>query len=196
MANGGIRTHPDSGRAKLDLDAMRPNLTAVSTADGAVLAAVEPMPGLRFNSLRHLARRADGLIAVAAQWEGDPSVSPSLLALWRPGEAALRWLAFPEAEQPAAGYAGSVAFSGDGAHVAITCPRDGAAFVWSTEGGFVGAVRGADVCGVAPARDGLLFSDGLGALVAARPSPDGLATVTLRAASLAWDNHLVVAHPA
>jgi hypothetical protein len=196
VANGGIRTHPDSGRAKLDLDAMRPNLAAVSAADGALLAAVEPHPGLRRNSLRHLARRPDGQIAVAAQWEGDPAVSPPLLALWSVGDADLGWLAVPEDERPAAGYAGSVAFSGDGAHVAITCPRDGAAFVWSAEGVFVGALRRADVCGVAPTREGLLFSDGLGALVAARAAPDGLSATPLGSMPLAWDNHLVVAPPA
>jgi hypothetical protein len=191
VANGGVRTHPDSGRAKLNLATMRPNLAALSTADGAPVAVVEPPPALRLNSLRHLARRADGLVAVAAQWEGEPATRPPLLALWRPGDT-LDWLDVPEADGPAEGYAGSVAFSGEGSHVAITCPRDGAAFVWTVEGAFAGAMIRPDVCGVAPAGDGFLFADGLGALVAAKPSPGGLATTSVLSYPVAWDNHLVM----
>jgi hypothetical protein len=198
VANGGIRTHPDSGRAKLNLAAMRPNLTALSAADGALLAAVEPEPPLRLNSLRHLATRPDGLIAVAAQWEGEAvegeaDVAPPLLALWRPGAPALRWLPTP-GRAPAARYAGSVAFSGDGRAVAITFPRDGFAEIWAADAGApLGVVTRADVCGVAPAEGGLLLTDGLGGLTLAAVTADGVATRALAAAPCAWDNHLVLA---
>lgn len=42
IANGGIRTHPDLGRSKLNLADMDPSLAYVDTADGRLLAAYRP----------------------------------------------------------------------------------------------------------------------------------------------------------
>ena len=41
VANGGIETHPDSGRSKLNLPTMRPNLAYI-TIDGALKDRVAP----------------------------------------------------------------------------------------------------------------------------------------------------------
>ena len=43
VANGGIETHPDSGRAKLNLPTMRPNISFLD-ASGTVVAQFEPPP--------------------------------------------------------------------------------------------------------------------------------------------------------
>ena len=42
VANGGIRTHPETGRKKLNLDTMRPNLTVLSPTGGVVDVAAVP----------------------------------------------------------------------------------------------------------------------------------------------------------
>jgi hypothetical protein len=89
VANGGIQTHPDTGREKLNLATMAPNLTYLRARDGSPVATVEPPPELRLNSLRHLAVAPDGLVAVAAQWEGAPEDGVPLLALHRPAWPAL-----------------------------------------------------------------------------------------------------------
>lgn len=190
IANGGIQTHPDSGRAKLNIPTMRPNLAYVDSADGALRQRVEPPAELRLGSLRHLSLGPDGRVAVAAQWQGDPEATPPLLALHREGEAELTFLAADPIEQGRLdGYAGSVAFARDGRHVAVTSPRGGRLHVFDAGSGALrAALSVADVCGVAACADGFLATDGLGGV--RRLDADGAETALARHAE-AWDNHLV-----
>ncbi|MEM6487425.1 MAG: DUF1513 domain-containing protein [Pseudomonadota bacterium] len=189
VANGGILTHPALGRAKLNLPTMRPNLALFSLEAGGPTRVVEPPEALRQNSIRHLAARADGTVAAALQWQGAADAAPPLLALLRPGDEALTYLTAPERQQRLANnYAGSVAFSADGATVAITAPRGGRALAFQADSGaFAGTIAHEDICGVAPAADngGLLFTTGTGLVVRA----DGTAAAGRHA--LAFDNHLV-----
>ena len=67
------------------------------------------------------------------------------------------------------GYAGSVAFSGDGGRIAVTSPRGGWLHRLDATGAFPGAVWRADVCGLVPRPGGFLASDGLGGLIALAP---------------------------
>ncbi len=185
VANGGIETHPDTGRAKLNLPTMRPNLTYLAP-DGRVLETFELPDELRLNSIRHLAARADGLVAAAMQWQGEAAEAPPLLLLHRRG-AAPRLAAAPFAARMAMqGYAGSVAFSGDGARVAITSPRGGQAHLFDADSGaFVGAHAAPDICGLAPAQGGFLATTGTGRLLPL----DGTGPAVRH--PVAWDNHLI-----
>ena len=181
VANGGIRTHPDTDREKLNLATMRPNLAYIRA--GKVVEAVELDPDLHQASIRHLAARADGTVAFAMQWEGPVDRVVPLLGLHRRGGAP-RLRAASDVDQAAlAGYAGSVAFSGDGHRVAITAPRGGVAHIFDAATDAPPALlRRADVCGVAPLGRGLAFSDGLGGIL-----QDGQG----RRHNVLWDNHLV-----
>ena len=181
VANGGIRTHPASERETLNIDTMRPNLSYV--ADGRVVEQVELPPELRLNSIRHLAARGDGTVAMALQWQGDETDLVPLLALHRRG-APLRLRQAADADQaPLLAYAGSVAFAGDGRRVAITGPKGSAAHVFDVDSEAPPEiVRRPDICGAAPCAGGLAFSDGTGGLV----TPLGA-----RKHGVAWDNHLV-----
>lgn len=185
VANGGIATDP-TDRTKLNIDTMRPNLAYLGF-DGTLLEKVELEAALWRNSIRHLAIRSDGMVAFAMQWEGEEGAAPPLLGLHRRGEPA-RLAPAPLAHELAMqGYAGSIAFSGDGTEVAITSPRGGRVHRFSDRGDFLGPVSRADVCGLAAHRDGLLASDGLGGLIAieaGRPRP-------LARCDRAWDNHIV-----
>ncbi len=155
--------------------------------DGTLIDQIRPPPDLRQGSIRHLAVRADGLVAFAMQWEGDPGDPVPLLGLHRRG-AAPRFATAPEAEQALMqGYAGSVALDGTGGEVAITSPRGGRLHRFAPDGRFLGAVARADVCGLAPHAQGLIASDGRGGLIAVTAGgPRPLAT-----APVAWDNHIV-----
>ncbi|MBF9031746.1 DUF1513 domain-containing protein [Rhodobacterales bacterium HKCCE3408] len=185
VANGGIATHPDSDRAKLNLPTMHANLTYLDP-DGAMLERHELPEEMQLHSLRHLAIRADGLVAGALQWQGEAIDAPPLLALHRRG-GELRFLsADPATERRMAGYAGSVSFSGDGRHVAITSPLGGCLTVFSAETGAPEETALADdVCGLAPSLDGFVTTTGTGRVArwptAPLTSHDGLA----------FDNHLV-----
>ncbi|MCI4663314.1 MAG: DUF1513 domain-containing protein [Neomegalonema sp.] len=189
VANGGIQTHPDSGRAKLNLPTMRPNLAYLSARSGKLLQTLAPPEKLRMHSIRHLALRADGLVAAAMQWQGAPLQNPPLLALHVPGEAALRFAAAPtDLQRRTRNYAGSVAFSGDGAHVAYTAPRGGLCMIFDDAGAFAGAAEAIDICGVAAAADGFRATSGEGRVFAiganARLTP-------LSSMPIAYDNHLI-----
>jgi hypothetical protein len=185
IANGGIATDP-ADRRKLNLDTMRPNLSYL-TLDGTLLEQVELPADLRQDSIRHLAVRGDGLVGFAMQWEGPEGAAAPLLGLHRRGEAP-RLAAAPLAEELAMrGYAGSIAFSGDGSEIAITSPRGGRVHRFAATGAFLGAVSRGDVCGLAPHRDGLLASDGFGGLVAIRAGT----AIPVARADRAWDNHIV-----
>ncbi|GHF69566.1 DUF1513 domain-containing protein [Seohaeicola zhoushanensis] len=186
VANGGIRTHPDSGRKKLNIDTMRPNLTYLGS-DGTIHEQVESDPALHQNSLRHLALGPDGLVAFAFQWEGDPGESPPLLGLHRRGEA-IQLLTADLSEQIAMkGYAGSIAADHERACVAITSPRGGRVHMFGFDGAFQGVVRRADVCGIGAADHGFVATDGLGGILSL---VDGEVR-PLAAQPRAWDNHLI-----
>lgn len=183
VANGGIRTHPDHGRDKLNLDRMRPNLSYL-TLEGGVSERVELDPELHKASIRHLAAQ-DGQVAFAMQWQGEPTAAVPLLGLHRRGTAP-RLCAADLAEQIALnGYAGSVAISGD--RVVLTAPRGGRTHVFGTDGRFRGAIRRRDVCGVAGGPSGMILTDGGGGILRI----DGSEIRPLRVADRAWDNHLV-----
>ncbi|MBL4805720.1 MAG: DUF1513 domain-containing protein [Rhodobacteraceae bacterium] len=188
VANGGIRTHPETGRAKLNLETMRPNLSYLTTA-GAVLDVVELDETLHQNSIRHIALGPDGLVGMAMQWQGNVVEKPPLLALHQMGET-LRLLAAPMMQHRwLKGYAGSIAFSNDGQLVGITSPRGGVAqFFDTTSDGFIQQIDQPDICGLAPHLNGFLATDGSGNTLEISV---GGATLLTTNANMAWDNHLV-----
>ena len=185
VANGGIATDP-SDRSKLNLDTMRPNLSYFDLA-GRLLERVELERELWQNSIRHLALGPDGQVAFAMQWQGEANAATPLLGLHRRGEAPVLAVAPLADELVMQGYAGSVAFSGDGREIAISSPLGGRLHRFAPDGAFLGALSRTDVCGLAAHPAGYLASDGLGGLIAvgaqgARP---------LGRQDCAWDNHIV-----
>ncbi|MGR3377021.1 DUF1513 domain-containing protein [Salipiger abyssi] len=187
IANGGIQTDRWD-RTKLNLDTMRPSL--VYTAfDGTVLERCE-LEELSQNSIRHLALRPDGLVGFAMQWQGEPGMAPPLLGLHRRGSDPVLCEAPLGDELAMDGYAGSVAFSGDGSEIAITSPRGGRMHRFSSQGAFLGVVSRADICGLARHAKGYIASDGLGGVMLVGQG----GTTPLRRAEAAWDNHLIPIH--
>ncbi|MFW2544240.1 DUF1513 domain-containing protein [Primorskyibacter sp. 2E107] len=182
VANGGILTHPDKGREKLNLDTMRPNLAYV-TRDG-VQETVSLAPDLHHDSIRHLA--SDGeTVAFAMQWQGALPDPAPLLGLHKRGSAPILTSADLAEQMAMDGYAGSVAVMGD--TVAITSPRGGRVHLFGLDGHFRASARRADVCGVAAGPLGLMATDGLGGVWAL----DAGGMTPRRRARRAWDNHLV-----
>lgn len=186
VANGGIIAALDDDRTKLNLDTMQPNLSYL-TPNGTLLEQVWLEPELHRSSIRHLAARADGTVAFAMQWEGDETGSPALLGLHLRGRDPVL-CNVPEPLAPRMkGYAGSVAFDGDGARVAITCPRGGVMALFANDGGFIDMPVRADICGIGEMSGGFFMTDGLGGVLQLRLEkldPLGLF-------DRAWDNHLI-----
>ncbi|WP_323783623.1 DUF1513 domain-containing protein [Leisingera sp.] len=187
IANGGIETHPGSGRAKLNLPDMRPNLSYLGF-DGTLQDQMELPRRLHLNSIRHLAMRIDGTVGFAMQWQGDPGEQIPTAGLHLPGSPA-RLLA---EDDPRVlnmnGYGGSIAFSGDGTQIGVTSPRGGVLQVMDTVGGaLLNEHRMHDVCGLAASPGGFTTSTGTGRLYAISDAGQH----PLHRSELAWDNHLI-----
>jgi hypothetical protein len=189
IANGGIDTHPDTGRQKLNIATMRPNLTYVSET-GRVLDRVELPSEMRMNSIRHLAVRADGLVAFGCQWQGDIASTPSLFGFHQSGSA-LRLLKVPRRTLANLnGYIGSVAFSGSGTKVAFTAPRGDRALLFDVQTRRLEkSIVAADICGVAASARDFVVTTGTG------HAGTVSGTLTRPGIDVVWDNHLVSLKP-
>lgn len=197
VANGGIRTHPSTGRDVLNLDSMRPNLALIDAASGECLERIELPDDLRLSSLRHIDVDAGGRIAFGCQWAGDKAEAPPLVGLIERGRA--RLFDMPETDLGRlAGYIGSVAFDARGAVIAATAPNGGALVLFDAGSGrYLGQKRITDVCGIAAVPAAGAAALGAGAFVAS----SGNAGVRLVAVEdermlpeplrrFVWDNHL------
>jgi hypothetical protein len=79
VANGGIRTHPDSGRKKLNLDSMLSNLSYIDINNGQLLEThylSEPKA-----SIRHIDVCANGTVALAVQMQREAADHNNTVAL-------------------------------------------------------------------------------------------------------------------
>lgn len=197
VANGGIATHPDLPRVKLNLPTMAPSLCFVDRRSGALRRELTLDPALHRLSIRHLAVGPNDTVAVAMQYEGPAHDRVPLVALQRGGDP-LRLLQGPRAVLRAMkNYCGSVCFDPSGRTIAVSAPRGNLVTVWDVgTGRYLSSAKVSDGCGVAPgAQQGeFLASSGQGGVVVidahsgtARP----LGVGALEAAR--WDNHLVAA---
>lgn len=149
VANGGILTLPETGRAKHDLDRMDPSLVRLDPRTGRCLGQWRLHdPRL---SIRHLARHAGGTIGAALQAEHDDAGEKArapVLALFD-GQS-LRSVPAP---RPLAGYGGDIAATAEGFCVSV--PRAGGVAHWTAEGGWRGLQRLPGACALASGPDGL-----------------------------------------
>ncbi len=188
VANGGIETHPDSGRAKLNLATMQPNLSYIG-ADGTLHAQIALDADLHMNSIRHLTQRRDGTVGFAMQWQGDIGADVPILGLHKLGAD----ISLLGEEDPRSrnlnGYGGSTAFSNDGSHIVVSSPRGGVVQIFNCETGILETEHSlTDVCGVAAGNQShFIASTGLGQTVAVTNT----ATSRLQTSNIAWDNHLI-----
>ena len=184
VANGGIATHPDYPRMKLNLSDMRPSLSIIDLQTGSVADRAELPPALHQLSLRHLAEAGDGTIWIAGQYEGPPTDDVPLIALYGPGNGIRVLDAVSIRYRLMKQYVGSVAVNGLGNQVAVTSPRGGAWLVFDTVSQSLVVRRAVpDVSGAAEMQDGFLVTDGRGNLWRG-------GTRLFQSAGRAWDNHM------
>jgi hypothetical protein len=197
IANGGIETHPDAGREKLNLDDMQASLAYVDTADGHLRGGWRLAPEWNRLSIRHLALGRDGTVVVAMQFEGSLGEIAPLICLHR-GENNLRLLQAPgEIALRMRNYAGSAAVDAAGRIAAVSAPRGNLVTFWGvSDGEFISSTDVPDGCGVAGSGvpDEFALSSGLSGVMLHNaatgrqrrlPSPF--------ADSVHWDNHLIPA---
>ena len=79
VANGGIETHIETGREKLNLDSMQPSLAFIDSTTGRLISQHTQSAGLHKLSIRHLAQDARGAVWFGCQWEGADAETPELV---------------------------------------------------------------------------------------------------------------------
>ncbi|HZG31517.1 MAG TPA: DUF1513 domain-containing protein [Ensifer sp.] len=134
-ANGGIETHPDFGRTKLNLDRMEPSLALIDASSGALIEKHELPANLKQLSTRHIDLSASNDIWFACQYEGARDDLPPLVGRFRPGDA-LQFIELPEATaRNLANYVGAIAVNRAEGLVAATSPRGGTYVVLEAKSG-------------------------------------------------------------
>ena len=179
VANGGILTHPETGRTKLNLPTMRSSVVFIDAKNGQLLNKYEVPKRLQRLSLRHMAIDAHHKLWLGGQYEGAKTDNVPLIAT-----ASLEHgLDFPNLDAPErlglAHYIGSVTTSHDGKKIAFTSPKGSRLIIVDAERKIV--IENAnhnEICGIAPAQNQLAMTS-LSGKFNGKPYP------------LYWDNHLL-----
>lgn len=160
VANGGMQTHPDSGRSVLNLDSMEPNLSYLNL-NGSLVAQTKLGEAYRLASIRHLSVMKDGRVAFGMQWQGDRWSAPPLTGVDSFG-AGVAVIGAEEQGRRLHGYVGSVASNPETSEMAFSSPRAGRVEVYSDTGILMQHFIKADVCGIATCNGEWIASTGGG----------------------------------
>lgn len=185
ICNGGIETHPDFGRAKLNIATMQPSFVLVDRISGELIEKHELPPSLHQLSIRHMDTDASGAVWFGCQHEGPATERPALVGRAVRG-LELELIALPEDVLSGfRNYVGSVAANRAAGTVAVSSPQGNMlAILDAASGRLVSSRQLTEVCGIAPDAGGYVVSTGTGLLVA----PGGGET---RDAAHVWDNHML-----
>ncbi|MCK8464213.1 DUF1513 domain-containing protein [Aliiroseovarius sp. S1339] len=185
VANGGIQTHPDMDRAKLNLPDMRTNLTYVSP-QATMLDQIELTGEMHQNSIRHIAIDGQGAVVTALQWQGVPTKQVPLV-LHHTRDESPEFLVHPDDER-LKNYAGSIAVCPQTGDIAVTGPKGSHVIYFDGAGTPAGSVTRGTASGVAPAPDGGLAITCEGGFV---HRVNGRETFIPVGQDWSWDNHLI-----
>ncbi len=180
ITNGGIETHPETGRTKLNLTTMQSNLSYLSL-NGRVKHQLKLGDEHQRNSIRHIAVSKNGHVAFGMQWQGALTSDLPLVGVHNASTNRTS-LMVESSVRHMNGYIGSIAISASGKHMAVTSPRAGKLQhftngVLSKENNII------DVCGIALDQGLPLATTGAGHIYSD--------THILIRHPIMWDNHLV-----
>lgn len=188
VANGGILTHPDTGRSKLNLDTMTPSLSYLEVASGALLDDFRLAQQHHQLSIRHLDVTAMDEVCFAMQYQGSRLHQYPLVGFHR-GESALQLVMPPKPVlKRMKNYCGSVRASVSGNEFAVSSPRGNIVTLWSRKGEYLGNHKINDGCGIARAEQGFYVSNGQGSL---QHYQQKTSETFASFADYRWDNHLL-----
>jgi len=193
VALGGIQTHPEQGRKKLNLETMQSALLYLDSRSGEVTGRFESPH--RHLSLRHLDVANDGTVVVGAQFqssaETDQSYSGPMVFSHHAKQPLQALQATSETWLAQHHYIASVVLNRSGSRALTTSPRGGVANLWDvSQGKLLKQFRVRDVAGAGylSVSGDFVVSNGLGQLFKVGDSLELIAQAT----STQWDNHLVL----
>ena len=196
VANGGILTHPDHGREKLNLNTMTSNMSCLRLINGELSKQYTiNEPKL---SMRHIAVNQHDQVAVACQYEGPVHLRKNLLLLISKGQ--INYLTCePAVMKNLNNYLGSVAFDKSGTWIGASSPRGNRVVIWHLVGGkepiHSDTLVINDACGLSASNNvgGFVISTGMGYLYHYAATTKDLLMMMPDVVTndlLSWDNHL------
>ncbi|WP_297574969.1 DUF1513 domain-containing protein [uncultured Deefgea sp.] len=185
VANGGVLTLPETGRRKLNLAVMQPNLAVLDWPSGR-LNNTYHLPDQTL-SIRHLARAADGRLGIALQAESTSAAAQRdapLLAIFSQGK-----LQLAEPVDGLQGYGASIAAVGN--TFLVSALKANTIASWHSGGAALAPLAMARPAGIASDGQQAWISSETGML--AHYSANTHTLTPLPSHRLRWDNHLVLA---
>ncbi len=184
IANGGILTHPDKPKAKLNLDTMAPNLSYMDIRSGEIINSTTPSHHQL--SIRHLAIDSSGKVYGGMQYQGaNTELLP--LAFSHQGAGPLQPLnATAALWRQMQQYTASLCVDNASKTLAISCPRSDMITFWDiTTDSFISQVQLRDGAGLARASSGIVATSGKGKAWFGDKSEQVFSNIR-------WDNHLAL----
>lgn len=179
IANGGIETHPDFGRTKLNIDTMEPSLVLLDAKTGMLIQKHGLAKNLSQLSTRHVDLGREGRIWFACQYEGPRNTLPPLLGHFSKGDD-LNFIDLPdETTTRLANYIGAIAVNRRDGVIGVTSPNGNVAVTLDEKTGKVlREMTLSQAAGVAAAAKGVVTSSYDGHFGTAK-------------SAVAWDQHIV-----
>lgn len=198
VANGGIETHPQTGRKKLNLESMQPSLAFIDVKTGGLLKNAQLPAKYHKNSLRHFSIASDDTVYIGLQNEGEDQ-SAALIATLRPSSSLIEKVALPEsAINQLSNYVGDICLDQSEQFLALSSPYGNTLMFVSLATEQVKCIQMVDVCAVSNTnREGeFIVSSGTGKIYSAKVSNANLQHVDINkvndfSAQQSWDNHLL-----
>lgn len=188
VANGGIETHPESGRQPLNLATMQSSLVYIDRQTGDLLERHELSGTRQKLSIRHLDVGANDTIVFGCQFKGPKWQVVDLVGFHRRGSAVVFLERSPAVSSALRHYVSSIAVDQDGEIAAVTSSRgQHAVLVDIRKRRVIGQSQVTDVSGVAAAKGGgFILTGGGGHWTASSHAP-----AALPQEPWSWDNHAV-----
>lgn len=125
VANGGIETHPDFGRAKLNLATMQSSIVFIDVIHGVLIEKHILPSAVQKLSLRHMAQITHDAIVFGGQYQGSKQDRPQLIGTCKLGEELHLWELPEKVLRTFANYTGSLVADREHGHVAVSSPAGG-----------------------------------------------------------------------
>jgi uncharacterized protein len=184
VANGGIATHPDYPRQKLNIPDMLSSIAYLDIRTGQLQSQHYLPTEYQKLSIRHIAEGLGKTLWFGGQYQGNSSKDVSVVGYHRPGRR-LEQIELPQkTRQSLRNYTGSVAANLISGEIAVSCPRGNQLLILDGEKKILKkTLFSSDICGVYASENDFAFSTGEGLFFKenqiVRPFED-----------FSWDNHM------
>jgi len=196
IANGGIETHPSTGRKKLNISSMQPSLVHIDRQSGQLINQSSLDQKYHQNSIRHMVLSDDDHIYIGLQKQKKTKKIYSI-AHFNPETKQLKKIAIPtESQDMLNGYVGDICLDQSGRYLAVSSPKGGAVLFINLLNGDTQNIKIDDVCGLAPSIEKtkqFIVSSGQGNILLVSLESERINQKLITGPSLlkSWDNHIL-----